>query len=468
MINELDKRASWYSRPSAERSVITLCLQNMEDYISSASKLSTQDFLCSNNRALFTCLESLSSMGVNSFDLTVVATTLNEFGMLESVGGYDYVDALFRSEVSRSNLDVYIKQVLDASLLYKLEGTLKKSADFVHDSANSTDTKVDSIVADVENSILGVALETLKVSDGLNISDGLVELLKEYESNPSSIRGLRSGFPILDRVLNGFVPGGLYVVAARPKCGKSTVLANWATHMCVAQSVPILFIDSEMTFKEDFQPRIISYLSGVPERIIKNGLYVNDKKQHESVYYAVEIMNKMKFIHKYMPGFRMDDVKSVVRKYYAKYKIGALFFDYIKMVELNDNFNETQTLGYITSTLKDIAGTLDIPVISAVQINRTGEGKSRISSDQIADSDRVLRYCNVLMSLAPKTKKEIDAEGINCGTHRLQILDNRGGSNFYSGIDILFKRSILTAQEAPTQSSDSLIEQRRVEDEKSV
>jgi len=138
------------------------------------------------------------------------------------------------------------------------------------------------------------------------------------------------------------------------------------------------------------------------------------------------------------------------------------------MVELNENFNETQTLGYITSSLKDLAGMLNIPVITAVQLNRTGEGKSHISSDQIADSDRVLRYCNVLMALAPKLRKEIEEDGVACGTHRLQILDNRSGSSFYSGIDLMAKRPIITMEEATSQSSDSLIEQRQVAEEKSM
>ncbi|MCK5017448.1 MAG: hypothetical protein KAS32_10310, partial [Candidatus Peribacteraceae bacterium] len=209
-------------------------------------------------------------------------------------------------------------------------------------------------------------------------------------------------------------------------------------------------------------------LSGVPERIIKNGLHTRDEKQNDAVYQAVKVMQKMKLVHKYMPGFRMEDVRSMVRKYHARDKIGALFFDYVKMVELNENFNETQTLGYITSSLKDLAGTLGIPVITAVQLNRTGEGKSRLNSDQIADSDRVLRYCNVLMALAPKLRKEIEEDGIKCGTHRLQILDNRGGSSFYSGIDIMAKRPMITMEEAPSQSSDSLIEQRQVAEEKSM
>jgi len=460
-------QAAWYSNPSAERAVISLCLQSMTSFIDASAKLDASDFLDSGNRALFTVLSSLSSVGVGSFDLPSVASAVGDLGLLDSIGGFKYLDALYRSEISKDNLDIYVNQVLDSSLMFKLEKKLKESVSYVREAGNNSKAATE-ILSRIEDGILSLSLETMKIEDGKHISDGILELLASYEAEPSTVRGLRSGFPILDRILNGFEPGGLYVVGARPKMGKSMLLSNWATHICAEQSIPVLYIDTEMTFKENYQPRMLSHLSGVPERVIKNGLYLNDKKQHEAVYYAAEVMKRMNFIHKYMPGFRMEDVRSVVRKYHARNKIGALFFDYIKMVELNDNYNETQTLGYLTSSLKDLAGQLGIPVVTAVQINRAGEGKSHISSDQIADSDRVLRYCNTLMALAPKSKSEIESDGQACGTHRLQILDNRGGSSFYSGIDLMSYRSIITLKEAETQSSDSILEQKRVQEEKAI
>jgi replicative DNA helicase len=466
--DSINVQASWYSRPTAERAVISLCLQSMTSFVEVSSKLAVEDFLDDSNRSIFTVLCNLAAMGIERFDLPTVASAVNDLSLLESIGGFAYLDALFKSDISKDNLNAYIKNVLDASMLFKMEKQLRKNASYVHNNGNMSEIDATAVVSNIEESILSLSLDTLKIEDGKYLSDGVLDLLREYESNPSVVRGLKTGFSILDRMLNGLVPGSLYVVAARPKCGKSLMLAQWAYNVCLKEKKPILYIDTEMTFKEDFQPRALSHLSSVPERIIKNGLYINNGKQKEAVYYAAELMSKMKFVHKYMPGFRMEDVKSLVRRYHAKEGIGALFFDYIKMVDLNEKFNETQTLGHITSTLKDLAGVLNIPVVTAVQINRTGEGKTRYNSSQIADSDRVLRYCNVLMALANKSKKEIDEDGIECGTHRLQILDNRSGSNFYSGIDLVSKTPILTMQEASTQSSDSLIEQKRIEEEKSM
>jgi len=463
---DTDKTSAWYSKPTAERAVITLCLKSMNTFIDVSSKLSSNDFLDSNNRALFTVISTISAMGVEEFDLPTVASSVNDMGILEEIGGWDYIDALFQSEINAQNLDVYVGQVLDASTLYRLETKLVQSAEFVHSQGNMSTSSASEVISTVEDSVLGIGLDTLKIEDGRRASEGLLERLKIFESNPSTVRGIKSGFPILDRILNGFKPGGLYVVGARPKVGKSTLLSNWAAYMSIKEKVPVLYIDTEMPF-EEWQLRMLSSISTVPERVIENGLYSNNDKQMEAVYYAVKIMDSIILIHKYMPGFRIEDVRSVVRKYHARNNIGAFFFDYIKMVEMSANFNETQTLGYLTSSLKDLAGLLNIPVITAVQINRTGEGKSKINSDQIADSDRVLRYCNVLMALSRKQRSEIEAHGISSGTHRLQILDNRGGSGLYNGIDLMSKQTILTLQEASVQSSDSMLEQQQLERERS-
>ena len=108
---------------------------------------------------------------------------------------------------------------------------------------------------------------------------------------------------------------------------------------------------------------------------------------------------------------------------------------------------------------------MQIPCVTAVQLKREGHSKSRVSSDYIGDSDKILRYCNLLMALTHKSKDEIEKEGIECGTHRLQILDNRGGSSLYSGIDLECKIPILKMSEAKMQSTDSFIEQKQLEDE---
>jgi hypothetical protein len=143
----------------------------------------------------------------------------------------------------------------------------------------------------------------------------------------------------------------------------------------------------------------------------------------------------------------------------------CLFFDYIKLpdadLQMVANVKEYQALGYLTVALKNLAGQLQIPVVTAVQINREGANKGHVSSANFADSDRILRYANTLLGLAAKPKKEqIEMEekygrerALAAGTHRLQILDTRAGGTNFDGIDVYFRKQVLTMREADEQLS---------------
>jgi len=88
-------------------------------------------------------------------------------------------------------------------------------------------------------------------------------------------------------------------------------------------------------------------------------------------------------------------------------------------MKMNDvlarNLSETQYLGLLSTALKDISGELDIPVISAAQLGRSAANVSFATDNTVGESDRILRYANVLMALMQKTTKEID-EGGNVAT----------------------------------------------------
>ena len=453
---------------SSERYVLSLCLQYIDCYIEASSQVSEKTFLDPENRAIFVIMSSLSSLGAQTFDLVSVSDVAQEMGILGSVIKYDYLDALFQSNVSPENLTFHVNRILDSSQRRELCSVLYNDANSIYSESNNETLNASDIIAKAEEDILNISLESLKIEDAKPIVDGLREKLKEFEESPAMVRGLSTGLNILDSVIGGFLPGSLNVLAARPKMGKSSALMNWASHMVFQLKKPILIVDTEMG-TEEHQLRLLSHLTKVPEKVIKSGTYVKDNIQFEALYQGVRLMEIAKekdlYFHKYMPSFNIENVKSLVKKYKARYDIGAFIFDYIKIVEQDQNSTETQALGYLTGSLKDLAGVVGIPIITAVQLGRVAEGKSRVRGDMIADSDRVLRYCNTLMAICKKDSKEIQEDGFSCGTHRIQVLNTRAGGELYQGIDLMFKKPILTITEAEMQSASSILEQREALEE---
>jgi replicative DNA helicase len=448
-----------FQSPSNERAVIACVIQNPDLFIDLTSKVDDTDFLTSNHRAFFSVLFNLFAQGVEKFDLISIVNEATDLELIKTIGGAEYVDALLQSYINEANFPIYVGKLIDRSTKYKLyKATLKIQENVLENvsAATSESDSAESLISDAEASIIQVALDSKKADDALDIRLGMQERLEELATAPTDVVGLSSGFPLMDKLINGLRPNTLTIFAARPKTGKSTLLMNMAAHMSYSLRMPVLYIDTEMN-RNEVQTRIISHLSQVPEKKIVTGQFATNGRDQELIHKACKILeNGKEYLHRFMPGFREELIGSIVRKYKARSNIAAFFFDYIKLPDgnsLGGNVAEHQQLGFLTTMLKDLAGTLNIPVITAAQVNREGADKSRLTEGMIGGSDRLLHYCTSLLALSRKTKEEMDKEGgfENCGTHTLQVLASRHSGSFYEGINLQGHLPRCTFKEAVLQ-----------------
>lgn len=464
---DLDQTKVKFSQAGNEAAIIACVLKEPTNFFEVESKMGDGDFLTSHNRALWTIIKGLMREELATLDASAILTQSATMKLDDKIGGYDYVNALFDKSVDPSNIEFYIKKVIDASTKFKIVKASSEIQELTDQNRVLTSDSLDAetIVGHAQEQFLQISVESNKGTDAVDISAGLVELVEEAKAAPTSVRGLSTGFDILDNAINGLEPGTLTVLGARPKAGKSATLMNIAKHLAYHESEPILYLDTEMSTKEQ-QFRLISMLSGVPEKEIKNGTYASNAEWNQAVDEALQIARSGKILHKYYPDFTAEGVSALTRKYKHQHGIGCVIFDYIKLPDADlqqiGKVKEYQALGYLCVALKNLAGQLEIPVLTAAQIGREGANKGRVTATDFADSDRILRYANTLLGLAPKTRdefKKLEEEhgrdsAIAMGTHRLQILDTRAGGTNFGGIDMYFRKQILTMQEARTQLRD--------------
>jgi replicative DNA helicase len=290
---------------------------------------------------------------------------------------------------------------------------------------------------------LATASKFLK--DAVNLSDGIDDYILERANNPIEFCGISTGFTLLDKLIDGLVPGTLMVICARPKHGKSTFLSTVSRHVAYLVKKPVLYIDTEMKFDE-YRPRILSVLSGVDERKVKHGGYT--PQELHNLEQAARLIKTGKLYHEYMPGYSIEKIRTLYKKYKYREDIGLGVFDYIKEPsgENPTSRKEYQLLGDVTTALKDMSGELDIPFLAAVQTSR---------QQDVADSDRILRYADVLSFFKPKTSEEIEAGGIKAGNYKLVITESRrGGTTDLDGIGFDFVKRCLQIRESAIQHMD--------------
>jgi len=133
---------------------------------------------------------------------------------------------------------------------------------------------------------------------------------------------------------------------------------------------------------------------------------------------------------------------TLYKKYSIKHNLGLIVFDYLKEPDassLERQRKEYQVLGDVTTALKNLAGELNIPAITAVQLNRDMD---------IADSDRIARYGDIIMHWMGREKSEIEETGWEAGSHKLIIKDTRrGGKTNEAGIGYHFFKQTLHIKE---------------------
>jgi len=440
----IEKTKEMFCQAVYERALLSYCFESTDNYYTVASKISDQDFLRPEHRLVWIMMGSLIKRGASKFDGSLIINEAESNGVLKDVGGYEYINAIIGMDLSDTNIDYYIKKVLDASTKFQLYMRLQLGLTEISKDATNEDVNATDMIGSVGKDVMELSLKSKAVKEATNLIDGLIEYIEERRNNPIEYCGMSSGFSILDKRIDGLVPGTLTVLCARPKHGKSTFLSNVGAYVAYHLLKPVLYVDTEMPF-DQWRTRIVSMMSGIPERRIRHGGYT--EQEYYNIKQALDLIKGGKFFHEYMPGYSVEKLAAIYNKYKHIEGIELAIFDYIKEPPGGSkDRKEYQLLGDVTTALKDMSGELQIPFLCANQLNRQKD---------IADSDRILRYADVLMFLKPKEVEEIERGGTQAGGHKLVITDSRrGGTTPEEGIGLEFIKRTLQINEAKVQLID--------------
>ena len=208
------------------------------------------------------------------------------------------------------------------------------------------------------------------------------ELYKKYKDNPNVMRGTKTGFERLDRVMKGLKT--LNVISATTGAGKTAIALNMAEHISLIQGIQSLYINYEME-KDDLIRRIISSMSEVESDRILFGKY--NKGEWEKVNDVIDLVETMGTLH--LTGNEPKDINttcSLIHHYKNKYDIKVVFIDYIGEIE-PDNLAISEKTEYITygryaQILKNVCSQLDIKCVLLAQLGREGEDNPKRTTIQ--------------------------------------------------------------------------------------
>ena len=446
------------AKPNVEKNIITICLKHPEKIIDIKEQDITEKmFLIEANRYIYMAINYLfyKKQDPTPYAIMEVMTDKNMRKVVEDFGGTEYLEILSTARANVNNLDIFCQKLKQAYTRFMLCQICDDTKDFVlTDKAEVLNPS--EIIGQHENMVAELSNNVQQTKDIYKMGEDTEYILEQRAENPNTVPGLEVGWNKFDYYTNGGQAGDLIMLCARAKTGKSTTLTNWAVKIGIEDKIPILYFDTEMSAREQ-EDRILSILSGVPHKEIMNGMYcldtengkAEDKKKR--IRYAIQKMQEGYYYHIYMPNFTIEKVNAIAKKFKIQNNIQAIFFDYLKFpssqVASLKSVQEWQMLGYIASGLKDLAGTLKIPVYSGCQENRSNLDSDKKDERNVGGSDRILQLATKLVFLSNKPEEQIIKEEGLLGNQKLYIAYQRNGESDCPIIDINFNRATLTQRE---------------------
>lgn len=210
-----------------------------------------------------------------------------------------------------------------------------------------------------------------------------------------------SGFPRLDRAL--CIAGGkLIVIGARPSVGKSALLLHLAMNALDAER-RVLLVSLEMGVDEVIG-RMTARQSGVPVQAIST--HSLSETQLGRVVEGFSLL----------PGDRFSvcttartaqDVRREALRMRADGGLDLIVVDYLQLLDAGrKTSNRTEAVGVISRTLKLLAVELNIPVLTASQLNRASERNDAPRLSDLRESGSIEQDADAVLLLHAANEKE--------------------------------------------------------------
>ncbi|MHC4840649.1 MAG: replicative DNA helicase, partial [Planctomycetota bacterium] len=336
-------------------------------------------FWRTSHQHIYRAVQELSSVG-ETITFVSVGERLIKDNVIDECGGSDAVHNYMRSLVdglpSSYGVENFAKIVRDRSLMREI---IHRASDIRAMAADPTQ-QPSEVIEKLEQDVFDIAAqryhgETHSVQALIQTVMDQQAKMKEFrlKHDGTALPGLSSGYADLDQYTTGWKPGELIVVGARPGQGKTSLLLNLAENMALETNERrddgkggVLVFSLEMTGTELVQ-RILCSNAGVDLRKVKLGLYSKEEEVQLN-----EAMSKLAPAAIFVDDsftLSMSEIRSKARRMKERHDIDCIFVDYLQLVKDNDRLDRHLQIGNISRGMKALARELEIPVVTAAQLN---------------------------------------------------------------------------------------------------
>lgn len=359
-------------------------------------------------------------------DPITVAHQLQQAGVLEKVGGRNYIASLVNSVPTAAHAGHYAEVLRNKALLRAVIETGTRLVQMGFEAQADHDTAAEIVDAAASN-----LQELTAAAKGGNDSrewllDRVVDaVIDEYDNPRNDVLPL----PWADlQSVAPMEPGDLVVIAGRPAMGKSLVLLGIGRHVAIKHRRGVLIASMEMSHVQMGQ-RLVAAEAHVPLHHLRARTL--DRQQYAAVRTARDTIRRSPLRIDDSPAVPVSKWRRRLRQMQAKDELpAALIVDYLQIAKAETKAqNRVIEVDSIAVGLKAIAQEFKIVVIAAAQLNRVSEhrtDKTPTMSD-LRESGGIENNANIVILL--HREDYYDRESPRAGEFDFVIAKNRMGHN---------------------------------------
>ncbi len=265
----------------------------------------------------------------------------------------------------------YCDNIKDYANMRKILQILNKSAAHAMNGRRSKDVLSDLMAQIADIDIFGAQDEyTSPIGDAVS---------EAYDwaiaAAGGKLLGVKTGLNVLDKILKNLFAGNFYIIAARPKQGKTGFLGTVALYVARVLKKRVVIFSLEMS-KMQVAFRLIAQVANLDlDRVIEGKL---DDHEWDKFKKAADIVHTLPIIINDMSAIDIMQIRQTARKIKAEGGLDLVIMDYVQLAGADDGKYDRRDLevAAVSRGLKHLARELDVPVLAAAQLSRRVEERS--------------------------------------------------------------------------------------------
>ncbi|MBO1901252.1 replicative DNA helicase [Leucobacter weissii] len=355
----------------AEQSVLGGMLLSKDAVADVTGLLRGPDFYVPKHEVVYEAILSLYAQGEPT-DAITVTDQLGKTGDLQRAGGAEYLHTVTSIVPTAANASFYAEIVAEKALLRRLVEAGTRITQMGYAGEGEAIDLVNNAQAEIY-AVTGAD----QVDDYVPLSlavEAAVHEIEQAQLHDGGMLGVPTGFTELDEKTNGFAPGQMIIIAARPAMGKSTLALDVARSAAVGAGATTVFFSLEMG-RAEIAMRLLAAEASIPMQTLRKGQL--DSRDFQKLAATQARVNEAPLFIDDSPNLTLVEIRAKCRRLKQRNDLKMVVIDYLQLLSSGKKSeSRQQEVSEFSRALKLLSKELEVPVVALSQLNRASEQRA--------------------------------------------------------------------------------------------